>query len=302
MAGQKRSLAEFMVDAPLYVEMPVTDRAMREPHLEMALSAAVIGPGRPGPVPEPDRVMLPKTIRRRCDSKACGADLQWDLGAPEYAFFTNENFVTYRCRNCRQALIVAFALRVKGTEVLETKFGQLPARSIPLPKDLESALCAAAELWKKGMRSRHQGYGIGAMAYIRRVVEDSTGRLLELLADAMAAGGEPEADVEAVRVLIKAKAPFATKMELAAKMIPTSLRPGGANPFQTTFEIVSTDLHGSTDEECCALVDALSGAMLVLVGRLNRHIAEQKETAAAATMLERFRADREKKSQGSDAG
>src|SRR5207244_740991 len=81
--------------------------------------------------------------------------------------------------------LVWFQLRMKDGEPTAVKWGQTPALSIAIPKEAEKALGDYADLWKKGMRSRHQGYGIGALAYFRRVVEGATGKLLGLLAESM---------------------------------------------------------------------------------------------------------------------
>jgi hypothetical protein len=105
----------------------------------------------------------------------------------------------------------------------------------------------------------------------------------------MAEAGEPEADVSSVRRLSTAKAPFETKMEQAAKMIPRSLRPGGANPFQTMLEVVSGGLHGDTDAECCALVDALAESIVLIVARLNAHIETKRAYDQAVKDVEALR-------------
>jgi hypothetical protein len=270
----KQSLADFLVAAPLYVGVEV------QVPLSMTDNA----------------ILIPEVITRYC--ARCSAELQWDhdepRGSADIARDNQVNGVIYACRNCRVRFNVWFFWRrvtgrVAETKVLATKVGQYPPLDIPLPKELQRALGDSADLWKKGLRSRHQGYGIGALAYFRRVVEDSTARLLGLLAAAMRAAGEPPSDIEAVEALIAAKAPFDTKMEQAAKMIPRSLRPGGANPFQTMFEVLSGRLHGATDADCCALVDALAKSMLLVVAKLNEHIDTQRAYDEAVKDLERLR-------------
>lgn len=74
-----------------------------------------------------------------------------------------------------------------------------------------------------------------------------------------------------------------------------SLRPGGANPFQTMFDVLSGGLHGDTDEECCALVDALAKSMLLIVAQLNEHIEARKEYEEAVKDIEGLRTRREER-------
>ena len=68
--------------------------------------------------------MLPKTIKRHCDSKDCEADLQWDLDAPagtaEFAMLNAVTIPTYRCRNCRRRFSISTLL----TRNLHEVFGE----------------------------------------------------------------------------------------------------------------------------------------------------------------------------------
>lgn len=111
-------------------------------------------------------------------------------------------------------------------------------------------------------------------------MEGMTKALLVMLADAA---------VSDIRNLVEAKRSFEEKMELAAKMIPQHLRPGGANPLHTIFEIVSGRIHAETDEQCCDLVDTLAEGMGLLLANLNTHIEQQKSFAEAVKKIEALR-------------
>jgi hypothetical protein len=116
-----------------------------------------------------------------------------------------------------------------------------------------------------------------------------TKNLLGMLADTMEVSGDSPQEVTDIRKLIDAKRPFEEKMELASKVIPQHLRPGGANPFQTIFEIVSGGIHADTDEACCDLVDTLTEGMGLLFANLNTHIDERKKFMEAAKKMETLR-------------
>jgi len=275
MAEQrKQALGDFLVSAPLYTQVVLTD--LRRP-----------GDGL---------INMPRRITRYCGNEKCRAELQWFHDTPggygEQSHPGSIQSATYKCPNCSAEFRAWYFWTVVDGKIAAMKVGQLPQLEVPLAKDLEKALGKHADLWKKGMRSRHHGYGIGALAYFRRIVEGATGNLLNLLANAMQAAGEEPTAVEAVRALITAKAPFDKKMEQAARMIPRTLRPGGANPFQTMFDVVSGGLHGDTDEECCELVDALSQSIVLIVGQLNEHIEARKAYGDAVANVERLRARR----------
>jgi hypothetical protein len=99
-----------------------------------------------------------------------------------------------------------------------------------------------------------------------------------MLVDAMEASNDPPNSIHEVRKLIGTKGPFEDKMEHAAKVIPQHLRPGGVNPFQTIFNIVSGGIHADTDEASCDLVDALAEGMGLLLANLNTHIGNKRSS------------------------
>lgn len=74
------------------------------------------------------------------------------------------------------------------------KIGHNPAPTVAIPKGLEDALGSdAAALYRKALISRNNGYGLAAVAYMRRVVEDKTNELIEVAAQyAESSGIEPE--------------------------------------------------------------------------------------------------------------
>jgi hypothetical protein len=271
--NEDNPLARFLVSAPLYRRTEIANTEITE-YANYVQSD----------------VLLPETVKRDCVS--CGAIMSWDFTTRGQSRKLNENSlngVTYTCRNCKRTFSVWIAWAEVNGKVVFEKYGHVPKFEVNPPKQLEKSLGPYLGFWRKGMTMRHHGYGLGALVYFRRIVEGITKTLLEMLADAMGASNEPPDSVSGVRDLIDAKHPFEKKMELAAIMIPRHLRPGGANPFQAIFEIVSGGMHADTDEECCDLVDALADAMALLFAKLNSHIEEQKNFTEAAKKIEALR-------------
>jgi len=62
------------------------------------------------------------------------------------------------------------------------------------------------------MTLRNNGYGIGAVAYFRRIAEGMTNDLLDRLAVAMEESGDPKDQIESIRELKEGKASFDVKM------------------------------------------------------------------------------------------
>jgi hypothetical protein len=271
--NEDKPLARFLVSAPLYRQTEISNQNVR--------TRTASGERY---------VLLPQTVRRECVS--CGAIMSWDASSHDYTREVNKDrlqAVTYKCRNCNATFSVWSTWSdVKGKAVFQ-KYGQHPKFEVNPPKNLEKSLGGYVGFWRTGMTLRHHGYGLGALVYFRRIVEGMTKALLGMLADTMEVSGDSPQEVTAVRNLIEAKRPFEEKMELAAKMIPQHLRPAGANPFQTIFEIVSGGIHADTDEACCDLVDTLAEGMGLLFANLNTHIEERKKFMEAAKKMETLR-------------
>ncbi len=63
------------------------------------------------------------------------------------------------------------------------KIGQFPEPSVDLPNGLEKNLGKeAAKFYRRALICRNAEFGLGAVAYTRRVVEDKTNELIELAA------------------------------------------------------------------------------------------------------------------------
>ena len=105
------------------------------------------------------------------------------------------------------------------------------------------------------MICRSQGYGLGAVAYVRRVVEEKTNELIEVLAQLGASRGLTAEEVEHIRAAQKRKTSYEEKIHIAAEAIPESLKPDGLNPFSTLYQLLSEGVHEKTEDECIQISD-----------------------------------------------
>ena len=135
------------------------------------------------------------------------------------------------------------------------------------------------------MTARHNGYGIGALPYFRRLIEETTDEMLTLLEQALKQqGGNNGA---ALRQLAKVTTGtrFEDKVKLAAKVLPSHLRPEGVNPFEDLYQLLSDGLHAQTDSECIDIVDGMDVALKHIYTRLKSYAEEEKLYVAAAKGL-----------------
>lgn len=259
-------LSEFLVAAPLY-------RAEAFPSVQVrtyANSTSLY-------------VAAPELVDRECGS--CGVT-KWDLVGGTYEGRVSEKNLSeleYRCRNCKATRFHVWILWARGTAGAATfvKAGQLPKLEVSIPKEFAAALGDKRSLYLKGMTLRHNNYGIGALTYFRRLIEDTTDEMLDLLQQSME---ETQADKTALDKLKVARQGirFEDKVKIAGEVIPSHLKPGGVNPFGDLYELLSIGLHDLSDDECCDIVDAMDGSLRFICTRLKAHAAEAKSYEVAA--------------------
>jgi hypothetical protein len=136
------------------------------------------------------------------------------------------------------------------------KVGQYPAQSIDVPKGLEKNLGEEAiGLYKKGLINRNLGYGLGAVTYIRRVVEDKTNELINVAAQLAESHNVDAQIVKQIRAAAEGRTTYDQKLKIAATTLPDSLLIEGVNPLAELYSLVSEGVHSLTEEECIAVAD-----------------------------------------------
>jgi hypothetical protein len=139
------------------------------------------------------------------------------------------------------------------------KIGQFPEASIALPDALEKNLGKdSATLYKMALICRNNGYGLAAAGYMRRVVEDKTNELIEVVAKYAEINEVDAKKVEKIRDAAKsagAYTPYEDKLKIASAVFPESLKAAGKNPLLSLFKLVSEGIHGKSEEECIRVAE-----------------------------------------------
>lgn len=221
--------------------------------------------------------IVPKTVSMPCS--VCPVEItNWDIDEGIHTNIGTQS-AKYRCRNCgrNSVEIFYFAGYVNGQIVLE-KVGRFPKPEINPPKQLAKALGDNLDLYRNGMTLRQHNYGLGALVYFRRLVEETTDELLDLLDAAVREAG---GDAKALKIIADARTAtaFEDKVKVAAGALPAHLRIGGANPLHLLYDLLSEGIHGKTDEECVAIVDDMDQVLRYLFIELKAHTEERKTYA-----------------------
>jgi translation elongation factor EF-1beta len=156
------------------------------------------------------------------------------------------------------------------------KVAHYPRPSIKASAAISKALGESADLYRKALICRNQGFGIAALAYIRRVVEDKTNELIEVVENLAVAAGVSKADVEKIRGARVKHTTYDQKLKLASEAIPIALRPDGVNPLGLLYGLVSEGLHGKSEEECLKIADEIGDIFEYVFGQLRAQVEDQK--------------------------
>ncbi len=184
--------------------------------------------------------------------------------------------VDYKCVACNySAHRFQFHVAEDGSHIQKT--GQYPPWSIEPEPAVQKALGQHLGVYKKGLVSESQGFGIGTFAYYRRIVEDTIDSLLQDIAELLAANpGSDHSEYLAKLDKVRGSRAAEVKIEVVKELIPPILRPGGVNPLATLHDALSRGLHAETDEECSDCATLIRESLVFLLEEL----ASRKQRAA----------------------
>jgi hypothetical protein len=190
----------------------------------------------------------------------------------------------YVCSNCNREPVYYSYNWQQSTENIAgqqvpvfsfSKYGQSPPLEERLTKDLERALEATDDLgfYKTALRFRNFGKGIGAMAYMRRVIEGHMGEMLEILNDEVRAKGLEPMSAEEVSSL-----KFSQKVARAKDLFPAVIKPQHyPNPFEQLYRLTSDGLHNLSEDESIILFDQCRHVFEYVFSELRPHLKTRKK-------------------------
>jgi hypothetical protein len=161
------------------------------------------------------------------------------------------------------------------------KVGQYPRPSIEIPPALEKNLGKeSADCYKRALICRNTGFGLAATGYMRRVVEDKTNELIEIVANHAELNGIDPATVAKIRKAADSSAgytPYDQKLELAGGVFPDSLMVGNINPLQKLYSLVSEGIHGKSEEQCVEIASNTDAVFQYLFTNLKAQTDTRRE-------------------------
>ena len=180
----------------------------------------------------------------------------------------------YLCAGCEN-FNRGFLIKISDNLDYLMKAGQYPEIDISVDKSVENVLGRHSKLFRKGLVCEAQGYGIGAYAYYRRIVESIIDNLLGDISELI----DTEDKEKYMDVLEQTKQTRQTseKISLVKDLLPLSLRPGGLNPLGTLYEILSEGIHNKPDDECIGIAKEINLILVYLIKQTSINTKEKKE-------------------------
>jgi len=191
----------------------------------------------------------------------------------------------YKCQSCR-SFTRQFQIYISPDLDYYYKFGQYPEWEIKMDKNLEKTLGKQAKTFRKGLVCESQGYGIGAFAYYRRIIEEIIDELLESITDLV----ETENKEKYLAALEETKKTRVTqeKIELIKDLLPTILRPDGMNPLGVLHSELSEGLHAETDQNCLENASHIKDILTFLINQIIQSKEAAKQfTSSMKSLLEK---------------
>jgi hypothetical protein len=202
--------------------------------------------------------ILPELIQLYCDDPLCESLTRWEtyIGQqPNHGgWYKSKEYV---CKNCSRSKTVFYYNWTARQDKFSffTKIGQWPELETRISKALKRHLHESNdhELYQKALRCRKQNLGIGAVSYLRRLVENKTNELLDMIAEQAALENFAADELKKIED-VKKSWRFSDKIDYAKHIIPPTLK-APHNPLDELHDLTSEVIHHKSEEQCMEAFD-----------------------------------------------
>jgi len=191
----------------------------------------------------------------------------------------------YVCKNCGKApkIFSLIFFNIQNT-LSALKLGELPPFGPPIPSKVNALIGADKNNFLKGYSIEKQGYGIGAFAYYRRIIESQWGRLVDEIIRAAKGVGSSE---EIIKDLEKARdnTQFKRAVQSISPAIPEAIKINGHNPLTLIHKALSIGVHNLSDEDCLERAGQIRIVLFELAERLSMVLSGNRELTESVKAL-----------------
>jgi hypothetical protein len=158
------------------------------------------------------------------------------------------------CQSCEKYhvnIIISGVTQKEKPKYFIRKIGQYPAPEssiVKLPNDMSDFLNEEnCELYRKGLKNLELEYGIGALSYFRKMIENQLDRIIGALSDPYSPDGHKIAEAVAAYKKDQQKSKL---IEDITQYLPRNLKEHGANILLVLCDAASMDIDEFTEKQC----------------------------------------------------
>lgn len=162
----------------------------------------------------------------------------------------------------------------KNIKVFLTKIGVNPETKVNIDKSIQKYFDRETNNWYfKGVKLYHMGFGIGSLAYFRRIVEKELFHILENIGDLNSSDPKLRKIIDDFDKNSK----MSTLYKSSFSLLPKSLQILGDNPFEILYRLTSEGLHDITEQESLSKADKIHKLLDFVMKKINEENSELKD-------------------------
>lgn len=191
------------------------------------------------------------------------------LGYTEKALSTGTSYFEFKCVTCRKERHEYLVEQIVTEETIKIqKYGQLPRKHLEKDRTLQKFFSNDSDNYEKAVVCLSHGYGIGAFAYLRRIIENNTLKLIDMvLEDVNSSESDPK--IVASLTELRKESPMSDKIKIANEALPEYLKPDGLNPLGRLYQVLSEGVHSLSDEECLRRANIVKECLKYLISEIS---------------------------------
>lgn len=189
-------------------------------------------------------------------------------GMPRKQLTSGQSFFQFTCVSCHNEKHEYLVEQVVSDETIKLqKYGELPRKHLDRDPLLQKFFSNDKDYYEKAVVCLANGYGIAAFAYMRRIIENNIGELLDMLQEEINSTNADHSLLDKLSEL-KKETPMSEKIKVANNAMPDYLTPSGLNPLGRLYQVLSEGVHKYSDEVCLERANTLQTCIKYLVSEL----------------------------------
>ncbi|WEK71370.1 MAG: hypothetical protein P0Y62_07355 [Candidatus Chryseobacterium colombiense] len=162
----------------------------------------------------------------------------------------------------------------KQIKIYLTKVGINPEPKINIDKSIQKYFDRETNNWYfKGIKQYQIGFGIGSLAYFRRIIEKELFHILENISDLNSSDPKLKKIIEEFDKNSK----MSTLYNSTFSLLPKSLQILGHNPLEILYRLTSEGLHNISEQESLEKADKIHKLLDFVIKKINEENSELKE-------------------------